>query len=352
MVKQLGLSDKELIIFSIIWGTSQDGMSAYNGGLSYLADWIGKDGKPASKNTILGVMKRLMDKGLVEKHNTNINGVMFSEYSVSPKIKVMASFGNRDGSSKTEPPVQNLNLVVSKTEPVVQNLNLAPNAQTDKAENGNADRQDATKCGRGMPQSVAGVPQNAVEIHEEQKQEKKQEKEYPYNPKNKEEKKEEKKEDSRYKIVSSKDRGIVRGEGSENEETLSLFPDPEKEKVAPKEKAPRRFVKPTVDEIRDYCEKRQNGIDAQYFYDYYEARGWKYGNTHIVDWKACVRTWERNGNRYDRRPASQPAARGQRTQRTGMADFKNVNAEYEGMRPLLESDFDEETLKELNKGIS
>jgi hypothetical protein len=139
-------------------------------------------------------------------------------------------------------------------------------------------------------------------------------------------------------------------------EENNLFPKSqtlgEKEKVAPKEKAPRRFVKPTVDEIRDYCEKRQNGIDAQYFYDYYEARGWKYGNTHIVDWKACVRTWERNGNRYDRRPASQPAARGQRTQRTGMADFKNVNAEYEGMRPLLESDFDEETLKELNKGIS
>jgi len=311
MVKQLGLSDKELIIFSIIWGTSQDGMSAYNGGLSYLADWIGKDGKPASKNTILGVMKRLMDKGLVEKHNTNINGVMFSEYSVSPKIKVMASFGNRDGSSKTEPPVQNLNLVVSKTEPVVQNLNLAPNAQTDKAENGNADRQDATKCGRGMPQSVAGVPQNAVEIHEEQKQEKKQEKEYPYNPKNKEEKKEEKKEDSRYKIVSSKDRGIVRGEGSENEETLSLFPDPEKEKVAPKEKAPRRFVKPTIEQIQAYCDEHKININAKDFWYYYESVGWVVGKNRkpMKSWQASIYTWVRNDKLYSKSQASQPAAR-------------------------------------------
>ena len=53
--------------------------------------------------------------------------------------------------------------------------------------------------------------------------------------------------------------------------------------------------KPTVEKIQSYCDERLNGIDAQQFFDYYEARGWKYGTGKpMVDWKAAVRTWERN----------------------------------------------------------
>ena len=59
-----------------------------------------------------------------------------------------------------------------------------------------------------------------------------------------------------------------------------------------KQRAVARFVKPTVDEIRAYCEERQNGIDPQTFYDFYEGKGWRVGNTGMKDWKACVRTWE------------------------------------------------------------
>ena len=58
---------------------------------------------------------------------------------------------------------------------------------------------------------------------------------------------------------------------------------------------PRARARPTVDEIQAYCDERLNGIDAQQFFDYYEARGWKYGTGKpMVDWKAAVRTWERN----------------------------------------------------------
>lgn len=56
----------------------------------------------------------------------------------------------------------------------------------------------------------------------------------------------------------------------------------------------KRFVKPTVEEVKAYCDERNNGIDAQRFVDYYQARGWMTGKNHIKDWKACVRTWERN----------------------------------------------------------
>lgn len=57
----------------------------------------------------------------------------------------------------------------------------------------------------------------------------------------------------------------------------------------------KRFTPPTVEEVRQYCEERKNGIDAERFIDYYTARGWelKQGQK-IKDWKACIRTWERN----------------------------------------------------------
>lgn len=56
----------------------------------------------------------------------------------------------------------------------------------------------------------------------------------------------------------------------------------------------KRFVIPTVEEVQAYCTERGNNIDAQHFVDYYSARGWMLGKNHIKDWKACVRTWERN----------------------------------------------------------
>lgn len=64
---------------------------------------------------------------------------------------------------------------------------------------------------------------------------------------------------------------------------------------APAEKKSKRFVKPKVEEIEAYCRKRQNGIDAHHFYDYYESNGWKVGKSPMEDWKATVRNWERNG---------------------------------------------------------
>lgn len=54
------------------------------------------------------------------------------------------------------------------------------------------------------------------------------------------------------------------------------------------------FLKPHLDEISEYCRERNNNIDAQRFFDYYEANGWKVGKNPMQDWKAAVRTWERN----------------------------------------------------------
>ena len=55
-----------------------------------------------------------------------------------------------------------------------------------------------------------------------------------------------------------------------------------------------RFVKPTVEEIKAYCKERNNNVDAAHFFDHYEGQGWKVGKNPMKDWKAVVRTWERN----------------------------------------------------------
>ena len=55
------------------------------------------------------------------------------------------------------------------------------------------------------------------------------------------------------------------------------------------------FVKPTVDEVRAYCQERRNCVDPERFVDYYEANGWKVGKSSMKDWKATVRNWEKNG---------------------------------------------------------
>ena len=53
-----------------------------------------------------------------------------------------------------------------------------------------------------------------------------------------------------------------------------------------------RFTQPSVSDVMDYCNQRQNGIDVQTFVDFYQAKGWMVGKNKMKDWQACVRTWE------------------------------------------------------------
>ena len=63
------------------------------------------------------------------------------------------------------------------------------------------------------------------------------------------------------------------------------------------------FTPPTLDEVKAYCIERNNNIDAEYFIDFQEARGWVLSNgKKMKDWKATIRTWERNN--YNRKPVN------------------------------------------------
>lgn len=80
--------------------------------------------------------------------------------------------------------------------------------------------------------------------------------------------------------------------GTEEEtETDSLLSSDNRESGADKPPMRPRFVPPDVEEVRAYCLERRNGVDADAFVDYHQARGWKLaGGQSMKDWRAAVRT--------------------------------------------------------------
>lgn len=95
--------------------------------------------------------------------------------------------------------------------------------------------------------------------------------------------------------------------GEPEEEALE---DPEPEEKKPAKKRTRKpaedFTPPTVEEVREYCQERRNGISAEAFCDYYSKLKdppWTIGSQKkpMKDWKAAVRQWE--ARRKPERPA-------------------------------------------------
>ena len=69
-----------------------------------------------------------------------------------------------------------------------------------------------------------------------------------------------------------------------------------KNNIENKEKR-KRFTPPTVDEVREYCLERNNGIDPEAFTAFYASKGWKVGNSQMKDWKQAIITWEKREQR-------------------------------------------------------
>src|SRR5215469_15093875 len=55
------------------------------------------------------------------------------------------------------------------------------------------------------------------------------------------------------------------------------------------------WVRPTLEDVTAYCHERGDLVNPERWFNYYSANGWKIGRNAMRDWKAAVRTWERNG---------------------------------------------------------
>lgn len=96
MVNELNLKGNELLVYAIIYGFSQEENQKFAGSIQYLANWIG-----SSKQTVFNCLKSLIEKGLIEKKETFINGVKFCEYQSKFLMGVVKIFDG--GSQKIRP---------------------------------------------------------------------------------------------------------------------------------------------------------------------------------------------------------------------------------------------------------
>lgn len=60
------------------------------------------------------------------------------------------------------------------------------------------------------------------------------------------------------------------------------------------------FVVPSLEIVKDYFSTIKGGdTDAECFYDYFTANGWRTGKNPIKDWKAAARNWMRRKSEFN-----------------------------------------------------
>jgi len=95
------------------------------------------------------------------------------------------------------------------------------------------------------------------------------------------------------------DSGIDNGNGidSRSESKISNVDEECKSKSKSESK---RFSHPTLEEVKNYCQERNNTVNPEKWISHYQSNGWKVGKNQMKDWKAGVRTWE--GNSFESKP--------------------------------------------------
>lgn len=96
-----------------------------------------------------------------------------------------------------------------------------------------------------------------------------------------------------------------------------------KDNTQKREAAPQRFVKPTVDEVAQYCRDRNNTVDAEAFVAFYESNGWKVGRNPMRDWRQAVITWEKR--QHEERKAQRRVQRQESIVESGIKVLDAIN---------------------------
>jgi hypothetical protein len=59
------------------------------------------------------------------------------------------------------------------------------------------------------------------------------------------------------------------------------------------------FQVPTIEEVALYGKEiGVSGTECQSFINHHQTRGWKFGRTSMVDWRAALRTWKSNHAKF------------------------------------------------------
>lgn len=88
---------------------------------------------------------------------------------------------------------------------------------------------------------------------------------------------------------------------SQDCQDIDIDKDIDKDKEYIKESKKKSFTKPTIEEIQEYCKERNNSINADAFYDFYESKNWYVGKNKMQNWKAAIRTWEQRDSKTSKK---------------------------------------------------
>lgn len=83
MITKLGLSGNRLLVYALIHGFSKDGVHEFHGSINYICEWTN-----LTRNTVISVLKSLVDDGLITKREYVENKVKFCAYQIRGSAKI------------------------------------------------------------------------------------------------------------------------------------------------------------------------------------------------------------------------------------------------------------------------
>lgn len=131
MINELNLSGTNLLVYSIIYGFSQDGCSEYSGSLKYLMEWTG-----TTKPTVLKALNYLVDSGLISKREIECGSnqkAVFYKCTVPGKETLPVKSTSYTGKESLPPRSRNFTAPGKETLPNNIKDNIKDNKNNKKA---------------------------------------------------------------------------------------------------------------------------------------------------------------------------------------------------------------------------
>ena len=97
MITDLGLKGNELLIYALINGFCQDEESQFYGSLAYLMEFTS-----LSKQGVINILNSLVENGLIEKTQSEVNGVKFNSYRTIGGMSNNLTTGQNNDDAKKE----------------------------------------------------------------------------------------------------------------------------------------------------------------------------------------------------------------------------------------------------------
>lgn len=97
MITDLGLKGNELLVYALINGFCQDEESQFYGSLAYLMEFTS-----LSKQGVINTLNTLIKNGLIEKTQSEVNGVKFNSYRTKGGMSNNLTTGQNNNDAKKE----------------------------------------------------------------------------------------------------------------------------------------------------------------------------------------------------------------------------------------------------------